>query len=32
VEAIFKALGRALAQAVQRNPRVKGIPSSKGRL
>lgn len=31
-EAIFKALGRALAQAVQRNPRMKGIPSSKGRL
>jgi len=31
-EAVFKALGRALAQAVQRNPRVKGIPSSKGRL
>lgn len=32
VEAIFKALGRALAQAVRRNPRVRGIPSSKGRL
>ena len=32
VEAVFKALGRALAQAVARNPRVKGIPSSKGRL
>ena len=32
VEAVFKALGRALAQAVTRNPRVKGIPSSKGRL
>ncbi len=32
VEAVFKALGRALAQAVQRNPRVKGVPSSKGRL
>ena len=31
-EAVFKALGKALAQAVQRNPRVKGIPSSKGRL
>ncbi len=32
VEAVFKALGRALAQAVARNPRIKGIPSSKGRL
>ena len=32
VEAVFKALGRALAQAVARNPRVKGVPSSKGRL
>ena len=31
-EAIFKALGRALAQAAQRDARVKGIPSSKGRL
>ena len=31
-EAIFKALGRALSQAVQRDPRVKGVPSSKGRL
>jgi imidazoleglycerol-phosphate dehydratase len=31
-EAVFKALGRALAQATQLNPRVKGIPSSKGRL
>lgn len=31
-EAVFKALGKALAQAVQRDPRVKGIPSSKGRL
>ncbi len=32
VEAVFKALGRALAAAVARNPRVKGVPSSKGRL
>lgn len=32
VEAVFKALGRALAQAVARNPRVKGVPSSKGHL
>lgn len=31
-EAVFKALGKALAQAVRRNPRLKGIPSSKGRL
>ncbi len=31
-EAVFKALARALAQAVQRDPRVKGVPSSKGRL
>jgi imidazoleglycerol-phosphate dehydratase len=31
-EAVFKALGRALAQAVALDPRVKGVPSSKGRL
>lgn len=31
-EAVFKALGRALEQAVRLNPRVKGVPSSKGRL
>ncbi len=31
-EAVFKALGRALSEACQLNPRVKGIPSSKGRL
>jgi len=31
-EAVFKALGRALEQATRRNPRVKGVPSSKGRL
>ena len=31
-EAVFKALGRALEQATRLNPRVKGIPSSKGRL
>jgi len=31
-EAVFKALGRALSQATQRDSRVKGIPSSKGRL
>jgi imidazoleglycerol-phosphate dehydratase len=31
-EAVFKALGRALGQATRRDSRVKGIPSSKGRL
>ena len=31
-EAIFKALGRALDHATQLDPRVKGVPSSKGRL
>ena len=29
-EAIFKALARALAQATSIDPRVKGIPSTKG--
>lgn len=29
IEAIFKALGRALKQAVELDPRVKGIPSTK---
>ncbi len=32
VEAIFKAIGRALRQAVARDPRVKGVPSTKGLL
>lgn len=32
IEAILKALGRALRQAVVVDPRVKGIPSTKGRL
>ncbi|WP_096436957.1 imidazoleglycerol-phosphate dehydratase HisB [Alteribacter populi] len=32
IEAIFKALGRALDEATQLDPRVKGIPSTKGRL
>ena len=32
LEAIFKAFGRALLQAVCRNPRIQGVPSSKGRL
>jgi len=31
-EAVFKALGRALDAACRRDPRVRGIPSSKGRL
>lgn len=32
LEAVFKAFARALKEAVQRDPRVKGIPSTKGRL
>jgi imidazoleglycerol-phosphate dehydratase len=32
IEAIFKALGRALKQAVAIDPRVKGVPSTKGSL
>ncbi len=32
IEAIFKALGRALREAVSVDKRVKGIPSTKGRL
>ena len=32
VEAIFKALGRALDEATTIDPRVKGIPSTKGML
>ncbi|EZH66438.1 imidazoleglycerol-phosphate dehydratase [Bacillaceae bacterium JMAK1] len=32
IEAIFKALGRALREAVSLDPRVKGIPSTKGML
>lgn len=32
IEAIFKAFGRALDQASRLNPRVKGIPSTKGLL
>lgn len=32
VEAAFKGLGRALQAAVARNPRVKGVPSTKGKL
>jgi len=30
VESAFKAFGRALAQAVTRDPRVQGVPSTKG--
>ena len=32
VESLFKALGRALRQAVSRDERVKGVPSTKGKL
>ena len=31
-EAVFKALGRALEAASRTHPRIKGVPSSKGRL
>ncbi len=30
IEAVFKALGRALDEATQIDPRVKGVPSTKG--
>jgi imidazoleglycerol-phosphate dehydratase len=30
IEAVFKGLARALEQAVQRDPRVQGVPSTKG--
>jgi imidazoleglycerol-phosphate dehydratase len=32
LEAVFKAFGRALREAVERDPRVRGVPSTKGRL
>ena len=32
IEAVFKAVARALEQAVRRDPRVRGIPSTKGML
>jgi len=32
LEAVFKSAGRALRQAVEIDPRVKGVPSSKGTL
>jgi len=32
IEALFKALAKALEEAVSRDPRVKGVPSTKGRI
>ncbi len=32
IEAIFKALGRALKEAVSIDPRIKGLPTTKGKL
>ena len=32
LESVFKAIGRALREAVERDPRVRGVPSTKGRL
>jgi imidazoleglycerol-phosphate dehydratase len=32
IEAVFKGLGRALREAVTIDPRVKGLPSTKGKL
>jgi len=32
IEAVYKALGRALRQAVEIDPKVRGIPSTKGKL
>lgn len=32
IEAVFKAFGRALDEATQRDPRVRGVPSTKGTL
>lgn len=32
IEAVFKAFGRALRNAVEIDPRVKGVPSTKGKL
>jgi len=32
IEAVFKGLGRALREAVAINPKIKGIPSTKGKL
>jgi len=30
VEAVFKAFGRAMSEAVRIDPRIKGVPSTKG--
>ena len=32
LESVFKAFGRALREAVELDPRVKGVPSTKGKL
>ncbi len=32
IEAVFKGLGRALREAVEIDPRVKGVPSTKGKM
>jgi imidazoleglycerol-phosphate dehydratase len=32
IESVFKGVARALEQAVRRDPRVKGVPSTKGLL
>ena len=32
LEALFKALGRALDEATKIDPRIKGVPSTKGKL
>jgi imidazoleglycerol-phosphate dehydratase len=32
LEAVFKALGRALDEATTLDPRIKGVPSTKGKL
>jgi imidazoleglycerol-phosphate dehydratase len=32
IEGVFKALGRALREAVERDPRVRGVPSTKGKI
>ena len=32
IEAIFKALGRSLSEAVTKDPRIKGVMSTKGKL
>ncbi|HDH50693.1 MAG TPA: imidazoleglycerol-phosphate dehydratase, partial [Nitrospirae bacterium] len=32
IEALFKGFGRALRMAVEKHPRAKGVPSTKGKL